>query len=548
MIFILIINYISYRQADKFLTANNWVIHTYKIMQATDDMLQDILDIESVTHEYIISGNEKNLDSYNSKTSKIMSDIATVQNLTTNNPVPQQILNKLKPHLLQQIKLFDESIKERKSVKSQTKFGEKLINYDQSLMEEIKQLINNLNETEIAILQQHEDETLRSFDTTIYITSIATIVNIFFLVSIMFLFNRLLISYKESNLKIESAFTELENQANTMSIINEMNNILGSSSSIKETLQIISLYIKRLLPFTAGTVYLMKASANYLESTAEWNSPKLREKIFSPTQCWSLRQGRIHTYYHDEAGIICEHNENTADLPSYVCVPMLAQNEIIGVLYLEILQASGKVQQAIQKLVEQNQLMIQNLAGQIALSISNIKLHEILKTRSTRDPLTNLYNRAYLNETLERDIQRAKRKNISIAIVMMDLDHFKNANDAYGHEAGDSILKQIAKLLTENIRESDIICRYGGEEFLIVFYDTTLESTVARIEHIRKIISELQFNFSGILYSPTASFGIAMYPEHGDENPDKLIKASDEAMYQSKHNGRNKATVYKKAD
>ena len=229
-------------------------------------------------------------------------------------------------------------------------------------------------------------------------------------------------------------------------------------------------------------------------------------------------------------------------------MPMVAQNEIIGVLYLEILQASGKVQQAIKKLVEQNQLMIQNLAGQIALSISNIKLHEILKTRSTRDPLTNLYNRAYLNETLERDIQRAKRKNISIAIVMMDLDHFKNANDAYGHEAGDSILKQIAKLLTENIRESDIICRYGGEEFLIVFYDTTLESTVARIEHIRKIISELQFNFSGILYSPTASFGIAMYPEHGDENPDKLIKASDEAMYQSKHNGRNKATVYKKAD
>lgn len=101
-------------------------------------------------------------------------------------------------------------------------------------------------------------------------------------------------------------------------------------------------------------------------------------------------------------------------------------------------------------------------------------------------------------------------------------------------------------MLTDNIRESDIVCRYGGEEFLIVFYDTNLENAVKRIEQLRKDISELQFNFSGVLYSPTASFGIAMYPEHCDENPDKLIMASDEAMYKSKHNGRNIVTVYEK--
>ncbi len=526
--------YVSYRQIDKFMDENINLIKSYKIMESSHHIIADLLDAQETAYF--------NKEDLNFKIDALQNDVAEIHDLTIDNPVQQEMVSELKPLLKNKIEIL------KKRINANAKLEPSFLAYEASLTSQIILIIENIYEDEVRALRERDGIIDRSFNTTVYLTSLASILIVLFFILIVAIFNHLLINIRKSKSEIEEAFVALENQANTTTIINEMNIILVSSASIKETMQIIPLYIKKLLPFTSGIVYIMKASANYLEATAEWNGPRLREKIFSPNQCWALRQGNVHIYYHDEAEILCEHNEHTAGLPSYMCVPMLAHNDIIGVLYLEILEATGIAQKEIKKLVQQNQLLIQNLAGQIALSISNIKLHEVLKTRSTRDPLTNLYNRAYLSETLERDIQRAKRNNISIAVAMMDLDHFKDANDKYGHEAGDTVLKQVAKLLNENIRDSDIVCRYGGEEILIVFYDSNLEQAVVRIEQIRNSISQLSFNFSGVLYSPTASFGVAMYPEHIGEDPDKLIKAADEAMYHAKHNGRNHVSVYKKPD
>lgn len=511
-----------------FITENTKLHRSNKIIQSANRLIADILEVQSAPLNYM-----------DSEIDKIQKQVTELHKLTIDNFRQQQMLSELTPLLQNKIELL------KKPTKPAITNNANIAAYEASLTGQIRLVIENIYEDEVILLEDLERNTLQSFKTTIYLTSFFTVIILSFIIAIFARFNKLLTTLNISKNKIEASFIALDNQVNTMSIINEMNNILVGSASIKETLEIISLYLKKLLPFTAGIVYIMKSSANYLEATIEWNSPKLQEKIFSPNQCWSLRQGQIHTYYNDEAEMLCEHNSHTPELPSYMCVPMLAQNEIIGVLYLEILQAPGAAQSEIKKLVQQIQLLIPNLAGQIALSISNIKLHEILKTRSTRDPLTSLYNRAYLSETLERDIQRAKRNNISIAVAMMDLDHFKNANDTYGHEAGDTILKKVSTLLIENIRDSDIICRYGGEEILIVLYDSNLKDAESRIDQMRNAISQLSFNFSGVLYSPTASFGIAMYPEHVAEDPDKLIKAADSAMYQSKHNGRNMVTIYK---
>lgn len=348
---------------------------------------------------------------------------------------------------------------------------------------------------------------------------------------------------KEAKEKLEISLQQEKNKAHEMSIINDMNNKLRSSTSLEETLSMASLYIKKLLPFCSGIIYLMNHSRNYLESASEWNEPEVMEKVISPDQCWGLRQGKIYFYLNENENIACKHRAGIDPHNASICVPLLALNEILGILYLQITQSRNMQQSEIINLYEKNSLMIQSVAGQISLSISNIKLQEVLKTSSTRDLLTNLYNRSYLNETFERDLQRAKRKDSPMAIVMMDLDFFKDVNDTYGHEAGDIVLREIGKLLIAQTRTSDIVCRYGGEEIIIILYDTPLDEAIEKIEHLRTDISTLEFRFVNLL-TITASFGIAMFPEQG-ETPEQLIKAADEALYLSKKAGRNRVTVYK---
>lgn len=552
LVICLFINLITYLQLDKFVTAYNWITHTYQVINTNNDMLLGMLEIESITRGYVISNDKTLIEGLDEKINKMYAsyDILTTQ--TKDNPKRQKALELLKKSLDERMILIKETVAFKKRSPIPPEQWRELILHAQTLTNKIKLAVDNINEEEIQLLVHREEELLHKINITISITTIASTTNLLVLIAILFFFNRLLSNLKKSedeikrtSKKLTFSFNKLKNQTKELSLINEMNNALETSSSMPETLSMISLYSKKLLPFTAGILYLQNASANQLEATTEWNHPKLKRKIFTPQQCFGLRHGKMYSYISQEESIPCEHFENTNNLSPYFCVPLLAQNEVIGLLYLEVTKSSIP-ENKIHHIIKTYNILIINLAAQIALSISNMKLQNILKTRSTRDPLTNLYNRTYLNETLDRDIQRAKRKDISLAIVMMDLDLFKNVNDKYGHEAGDLVLREIGKLLLDKVRKGDIACRYGGDEFLLVFYDTSLEDALKRIEQLRSMISEMPFMHNGISFQVAASFGIAMYPKDESENFLKLIAAADKALYQTKRAGRNKVMVYNK--
>ena len=166
-----------------------------------------------------------------------------------------------------------------------------------------------------------------------------------------------------------------------------------------------------------------------------------------------------------------------------------------------------------------------------------------LREQSLHDPLTGLHNRRYVNETLGRDMIQAERENLPLSIILADIDHFKKVNDTYGHQVGDSVLVEIARLIKEHARGSDIVCRYGGEEFLLVFLNTTRDDAAKRADEIRHMAADLRIPHEHGTLMVTISFGLATYPDHGT-NAEELIIKADQALYQSKHGGRNRVTIW----
>ena len=170
-------------------------------------------------------------------------------------------------------------------------------------------------------------------------------------------------------------------------------------------------------------------------------------------------------------------------------------------------------------------------------------LREKLQEQAIRDPLTNVYNRRYMAEFLDKDIARAKRDNTSLSIVVIDMDNFKFFNDTYGHKCGDVILQIFAKFLIDHTRRGDVVCRYGGEKFVVLMPNATLEDSYERAEMWRRSFSGTSIEYEGIYLFATFSAGVACFPVHGISG-DLTLQAADRALYKSKNSGKNKVIKY----
>jgi diguanylate cyclase (GGDEF)-like protein len=183
------------------------------------------------------------------------------------------------------------------------------------------------------------------------------------------------------------------------------------------------------------------------------------------------------------------------------------------------------------------------VAEQISLALANLALRETLRRQAIRDGLTNLFNRRYMEETLEREISRAQRKDAGLGLLMIDIDHFKSFNDDYGHDAGDMVLREVGGLLLNRTRKEDVACRYGGEEFLIIIPETGEDDALARAEELQAALCAMHLTYhERMLREVTVSIGVAVFPRHGS-NVDNLLKAADLALYAAKRAGRNRVCL-----
>jgi diguanylate cyclase (GGDEF)-like protein/PAS domain S-box-containing protein len=187
------------------------------------------------------------------------------------------------------------------------------------------------------------------------------------------------------------------------------------------------------------------------------------------------------------------------------------------------------------KLEDTNRLLNEQLQ-------ENVALHAMLTEQTLRDPLTGLHNRRYLEETLPRELSRAKRVGYPMALIMVDLDHFKRVNDTYGHPTGDAVLKAMASILLHGAREGDIICRYGGEEFLVALPNMTIESALERAKTWQSALSSTSIRHGAFSIKTTLSAGISAFPNNGAD-VDTLLRLADEALYRAKANGRDRVEL-----
>ena len=190
----------------------------------------------------------------------------------------------------------------------------------------------------------------------------------------------------------------------------------------------------------------------------------------------------------------------------------------------------------------EEELKTTNQALQVQLD-ENERLRVQLQEQAIRDPLTGAFNRRYLAEALDNETARATRENIPFSLIVLDVDHFKKVNDTYGHNCGDLVLQSLANFLTQNIRRSDILCRFGGEEFIILMPDASLESAYERAELFRRQFADMVTECGGKQVRSTFSAGVASFPIHANSG-ETLLGLADQALYRSKEDGRNRVTSY----
>ncbi|MDI9611646.1 MAG: diguanylate cyclase [Acidobacteriota bacterium] len=338
----------------------------------------------------------------------------------------------------------------------------------------------------------------------------------------------------EANQKLEAWVGELEQRTREMAMLNEMGDILRACLTTEEAYGAIVRVAQQIFPAKVGALYIISPARDSVEAKAVWGDPSLAESSFPPAECWALRRGRTHWVEHAGSGLVCRHVHHPAPA-GYMCIPMMAQSEALGMLHL--------MHPDSMKMTESRQRLAVTMSEHIAMALSNLRLHETLRSQSIRDPLTGLFNRRFMEESLELEMRRAARNQRPLGMIMMDLDHFKYFNDTFGHEAGDLLLKELGKLLRSNIRGEDIACRYGGEEFTLILPEGNSAVTRQRAEFFKEAIQRLDVHYRGIpLGRVTASMGVAVFPDHG-RTAQELVEAADKALYHSKNAGRDRVTL-----
>ena len=321
---------------------------------------------------------------------------------------------------------------------------------------------------------------------------------------------------------------ELTRYARELALVSAGSELIQAAQDEKQLTKAVAQILSEMLPEAGGYFALLSPSKDLVEVCECWGGTQIPD-AFPPGACVALQLGRKVHRSESLVHIQCKHVNPCSD---YFCMPLRSPTGFIGVIHVE----SGS------PIAVKRADSIALFTAQITLALTNLRMRDALRSQSVRDPLTGLFNRRYFDETLQRELAAYRRGGAPLAVLMLDLDHFKRVNDTFGHAAGDDALRTLGRLMRSSFRESDVICRYGGEEFAVILMNSDLESAFAKSEKFRHAVEHADLSSAGRdLGRMTTSVGIACSAEFDDSA--QLVHASDAALYQAKRMGRNATWV-----
>ncbi|MDV0439728.1 diguanylate cyclase [Xanthomonas sacchari] len=333
-----------------------------------------------------------------------------------------------------------------------------------------------------------------------------------------------------ANALLVGTVQQMQRTEQDLRTLNRCSRGLQSCVQQDEAVEVARQALERLLGDAGCSVYCTDAAGEQAVCVAHWGEEALCMPALSLSGCEGLRS-RATQIQRPGAAPACVHAAGAARHGT--CVPMVVQGEPLGLIHL-----SSRDPTLLERLP-----LVEVVAEQLAMALHNLQLRQRLRTQSIRDPLTGLYNRRYLEESLVRELARCERREQPLALMMLDLDHFKALNDRLGHAGGDALLAAFGQLLAGLVRPEDIACRYGGEEFTVILPGAAADVAQRRAEQIRAAVAALQVQHQGQALPPvTVSIGVAAYPDHG-RSTEELLRCADAALYRGKRGGRNRVAA-----
>lgn len=526
------------RAAGAFINENGRVIHTLEVKQAIATTVATLRDAEAHQRAYMISGNPSREQDYYQQLPELTSQLHDLAALVGADALQQAAVAE-----------FTQAIEQRRRnmaltlAAHQTGGIEKVRvapSFTASHEEDLR--IDALSDRMLAIedaeLERLQVRYLRTAELTRSLTAAATALCVGMLILALLLILREQKRRLASDTRLRASFVELaqsldESQrlGRTLRQFSDLGAMLQGCRGVDEAITGMQISLAHLLPDCAGSIHLINASQNLVESVATWGEQgENTETLFAPDDCWALRRGQPHPLPNAAAAFTCKHLAGASE-GTHLCVPLVAQGEMLGTLTL-VGEADA---------MHSTRAVAVAAGEQMSLALANLKLQDILRTQSLRDPLTGLFNRRYLEASFERELLRAGRRGLPLSVLMLDIDHFKRFNDSHGHEAGDALLAQFGALLTRLVRQEDVACRYGGEEFTVLLHETDADGAAQRATEICAAVRELSVQHRRQTLGPvTISIGIATFPRHGDDCAE-LLRRADGALYAAKHGGRDQA-------
>ena len=442
-------------------------------------------------------------------------------------------LDRLEPKLLERLALAARTVDvhDKRGLRAAQDFIK--VNGSLELDRQIGRLLEDMRVMETQLLREHRDTSERSASRLIA-AAVAGIPLSLLMLAVVY---RVLIRENKERRKSELAARASEQShlkvSHDMEGLSRYAGLLQSCDSNAELLAITRRSMAALLPGLAGTVFLIRASRDHAEPMASWGEHLApTHDLPLPADCWAVRRNLSYTCDDVQTEVACNHVGPAPDgvVAATACLPIAAHGQTMGWLYLS---GAGPGPLPGLDIAEQ-------ATEQFSLALANFRLQEDLRHQSIRDPLTGLYNRRYLEESLSREISRCQRRKLPLVVMMLDLDAFKSFNDRHGHPGGDALLSAFGRLLQSHCRPEDIACRFGGEEFTLILPEADAGIGYERARAILAATAQMVVSHHGVsLGRITTSIGLSFLPDDGSTGTE-LLEAADKALYQAKAEGRNR--------